>query len=97
MSTTPKLEFWLKANDANGQPTEVTIKNGFTYRNTGTSGNGGTYKFEVTQNSPTATTVDELTTLFNNTRIGGRRRSSKRRRTKRRRTLRRRTLRRRRY
>jgi hypothetical protein len=26
ITTTPKLTFWLRADDANGQPTEVTIK-----------------------------------------------------------------------
>jgi len=82
----PKLVYWLKADNANGQPTEVTIKRGFTYTNTGISGNGGTFKFEVTQASPTVTTVDELTTLFNKAIIGGRRR---RRTNKRRRTFRR--------
>ena len=84
--TTPKLIFWLKADNANGQPTEVTIKKGFTYTNTGISGNGGTFKFEVTQDRPIVNTVDELTSLFNNASIGGRRR---RRTNKRRRTFRR--------
>ena len=93
MSTTssiPKLEFWLKANGPSGQPTEVTIKRGFTYTNTGISGNGGTFKFEVTQTTPTAVNVDDLTTLFNNVSIiGGRRR---RRTNKRRRTFRRKRM-----
>ena len=84
--TAPKLEYWLKADNANGQPTQVIIKKGFTYKNTGTSGNGGTFKFEVTQSSPTVSTVDELTELFNRASIGGRRR---RRTNKRRRTFRR--------
>ena len=81
----PKLEYWLKADNANGQPTEVTIKRGFTYKNTGISGNGGTFKFEVTQDTPTVNTVDDLTSLFNKATIGRggrrRRRTNKRRRT----------------
>ncbi len=92
---TPKLEFWLKANGPSGQPTEVIIKNGFTYKNTGI-GNNGNYKFEVTQINPTAKTVDELDNLFSGMAMGGKKRRSKKRRTKRRRTNRKRTLRRRR-